>query len=87
MNNQEIEKERTMTNENYNGWTNYATWRVNLEIFDGGDWEVYCPAELQEFTEEYIIESTNEGLGRDYALAFISVVNWAEIASHYQEEL
>lgn len=19
----------------YNGWTNYATWRVNLEIFDG----------------------------------------------------
>jgi len=25
-----------MTNANeYNGWTNYATWRVNLEIFDG----------------------------------------------------
>ena len=25
-----------MTNENtYNGWTNYATWRVNLEMFDG----------------------------------------------------
>ena len=21
----------------YNGWTNYATWRVNLEIFDGYD--------------------------------------------------
>jgi hypothetical protein len=21
----------------YNGWTNYATWRVNLEIFDGID--------------------------------------------------
>ena len=19
----------------YNGWTNYATWRVNLEVFDG----------------------------------------------------
>lgn len=19
----------------YNGWTNYATWRVNLEMFDG----------------------------------------------------
>jgi hypothetical protein len=25
----------TMTNTDYNGWTNYATWRVNLEIFDG----------------------------------------------------
>lgn len=22
---------------NYNGWTNYATWRVNLEFFDGLD--------------------------------------------------
>jgi hypothetical protein len=21
----------------YNGWTNYATWRVNLEMFDGLD--------------------------------------------------
>jgi hypothetical protein len=24
-----------MKKETYNGWTNYATWRVNLEIFDG----------------------------------------------------
>ena len=24
-----------MTDNTYNGWTNYATWRVNLEIFDG----------------------------------------------------
>lgn len=23
--------------EKYNGWTNYATWRINLEIFDGVD--------------------------------------------------
>ena len=24
-----------MKDERYNGWTNYATWRVNLEIIDG----------------------------------------------------
>lgn len=24
-----------MTDDTYNGWTNYATWRVNLEMFDG----------------------------------------------------
>ena len=24
-----------MTDKTYNGWTNYATWRVNLEWFDG----------------------------------------------------
>ena len=23
------------SNETYNGWTNYATWRVHLEMFDG----------------------------------------------------
>lgn len=26
-----------MSNSTYNGWTNYATWRVNLEEFDGFD--------------------------------------------------
>jgi hypothetical protein len=24
-----------MSDTTYNGWSNYATWRVNLEIFDG----------------------------------------------------
>ena len=26
-----------MKDTTYNGWTNYATWRVNLEVFDGID--------------------------------------------------
>ena len=26
-----------MNNDTYNGWTNYATWRVQLEFFDGLD--------------------------------------------------
>jgi hypothetical protein len=24
-----------MSDKTYNGWTNYATWRIHLEIFDG----------------------------------------------------
>jgi len=24
-----------MSDTTYNGWTNYATWRINLEVFDG----------------------------------------------------
>jgi hypothetical protein len=69
----------------YNGWTNYATWRVNLELFDGseGPWD---PDSAKEFAEEIIYSETPEGVARDYALAFISEVNWYEIASHYQEE-
>ena len=30
-----------MTDEKYNGWTNYATWRVNLEMIDGIDAEAF----------------------------------------------
>ena len=77
--------------EKFNGWTNYATWRVNLEIFDGFDprdywagsdrWEAYDLGDfLKGYAEELIESSSTEGLGRDYALAFISDVNWREIA-------
>ncbi len=69
----------------YNGWTNYATWRVNLEMFDGS--EDYWTAEsARELVEMIIEESTPEGIARDYALAFISDVNWHEIAEHYMPE-
>jgi hypothetical protein len=77
---------------NYNGWTNYATWRINLEIFDNAelgdfwgfhDEEDADAYELGEVLKEYAEEILNEqgsGLALDYALAFISDVNWSEIA-------
>jgi hypothetical protein len=81
--------------EKYNGWTNYETWRVNLEMVDGSDWhsriddaggekpEAYELAPMiKEWAEEWIEESSPEGLARDYALAFLSAVNWREIAQH-----
>ena len=78
------------TNNTYNGWTNYATWRVNLEMFDSfepSDYEWMRKwSALKDFAEDYIIESTSEGLGRDYALAFLNEVNWFEIASHFETE-
>ena len=79
----------------YNGWTNYATWRVNLEIFDGMTARdltgraVFSVAELKdacaEYAEELIDATSNEGLARDYALAFLSDVNWREIAEYLIE--
>lgn len=79
-----------MTDNTYNGWTNYATWRVNLEMFDGRELEpseIYGEAyqignELREQAEELICMDAPEGLARDYALAFLSDVNWTEIATH-----
>jgi hypothetical protein len=73
--------EQTMNDGTYNGWTNYATWRVNLEVFDGGDWEGMDARDFKDLAEEHI-ESQSEGLARDYALAFLSDVNWYEIAKH-----
>jgi len=83
----------------YNGWTNYATWRVNLEIFDGFDPSDYysdldtddtyglskC---LQDYAEQVLFEcATVEGLAADYARAFLSDVNWYEIAEHMLDEI
>lgn len=77
---------------NYNGWANYATWRVNLEIFDGmtaldlTGKSVNSAAEVKdaaaEYAENLIDETSQEGLARDYARAFLSDVNWWEIANH-----
>lgn len=69
----------------YNGWTNYATWRVNLELFDGSD-QFWTAESAREFVEEIIDSTTPEGVARDYALAFLSDVNWHEIAAHYEGE-
>lgn len=74
-----------MTNEKYNGWTNYATWRVNLEMFDGSE-GTWTADSARDFVEDVIIDSTPDGIARDYALAFISDVNWHEIAAHYEAE-
>jgi hypothetical protein len=78
-----------MTDTTYNGWTNYATWRVNLEMFDGqpvhdidGGTSAYDLAQtLKELADEYISE-TASGFALGYARAFLNEVNWVEIAQH-----
>lgn len=85
-----------MTDTKYNGWTNYATWRVNLEMFDGmtasdimgGNVIVVSELKdaLRDWAEEYIEESSQPGYARNYALAFLSDVNWWEIANNMIEE-
>ena len=79
-----------MNDTKYNGWTNYATWRINLEIFDGYDPEgqeidhEYC----KDFAEEIVFGdvNTSNSLAHSYASAFMSDVNWYEIAEHINEE-
>jgi len=84
-----------MTDKTYNGWTNYETWRVKLELFDNFDPYDYFPDDqanidnwlsesLKDYAETIIYESGggNGNLAVDYALAFLDAVNWHEIARH-----
>ena len=78
--------------ERYNGWTNYATWRVRLEMFDAydgasdNDLDAYDLGQhLREMAEETISEQA-EGLAESYALAFLADVNWYEIAERMIED-
>ena len=79
-----------MIDKTYNGWTNYATWRVNLEIFDGseGPWDHHS---AKEFAEEiifgHIADNAKWTLIEDYARAFLDDVNWMEIADHHNAEV
>lgn len=76
-----------MNNEKYNGWTNYATWRVALEIFDETPdaWEEITADDCKDYAEMIVDNGSSEGFALEYALAFLQDVNWQEIADHLNE--
>lgn len=75
----------------YNGWTNYETWRVRLEMFDGdfcsyNELNTYDLGQsLREMAAD-TMEAHGSGIALDYAMAFLAQVNWFEIASHMIED-
>ena len=83
-----------MQDKTYNGWTNYATWRVNLEVFDGMDPRDYFDGAedvyelsrmLKDFADEVVLGEA-EGLAYDYAASFLSEVDYYSIAEHMAED-
>ena len=78
----------------HNGWTNYETWRVNLEIFDGLDMSkvprtIDNPYDLAEYLKEMadeVVCGDAEGLAKDYARAFLSEVDYGQIAKLMMED-
>jgi hypothetical protein len=86
-----------MENSNYNGWTNYATWRVNLEMIDGmedymaesfdrSEKDVYEKSlHIKDYVESHMAIECGNQLTIDYALAFLAEVDWYQIADRLLE--
>ena len=79
-------------NKEYNGWTNYATWRINLEIIGDIEFEeTVTAAQLIEIVEDCVFRNPDTCdtpyLVEDYARAFIQQVNFYEIAEGINSEL
>jgi len=83
----------TILSEQCNGWTNYATWRVNLEIFDGIDlrdmgWHKLDKYDLAQALKDYAMDLVEDGantLAREYARAFLQDVEWYEIGDFMRD--
>jgi hypothetical protein len=79
------------TQNTYNGWTNYETWRIALEFFDGaenptGETDAHqLGKDLKDIVQEAITQYGENTIATAYALAFISDVNFQEIAEHILE--
>lgn len=74
----------------YNGWTNYATWRINLELLGDIDLATVYGEKPDlltatrwcgEYVDEIISEQARD-LALDYALSFLADVDYREIATH-----
>ena len=82
-----------MNKNEYNGWSNYATWRINLELFSDMHVNDYFDEfpnveMLEDYVEHVVFENYSNTLGlvEDYARAFLSNVNYYEIYDHMRDE-
>jgi len=79
----------------HNGYANYSTWRVKVDVFNDFDLDDWCldmldsvelAGWMRDHVREIIEEAAQPGLARDYALAFLSDVNWQELAQTARDE-
>lgn len=76
----------------YNGWSNYATWRVYVDIFSDYDFDdtfdLLNNEDCKEITTQILFEDNDfiaTNLIAQYAGLFLSEVNFNEIAEHVNE--
>ena len=85
----------------YNGWTNYETWKVNLEVIDGYDVTDILSdmgadsreelveglaAHFEDFVDAIAMPVGINGFAADIVSSFLHKVNFEEIAEHYVDD-
>jgi hypothetical protein len=86
----------SMLGEKYNGWTNYWTWKFNLELLDEERWREFIEdgayesiydlaQDIKSDAEEFIAEGITPDFAEQWFLAALSFVNWNEIAQGVAE--
>jgi len=80
-----------MSNSKYNGWTNFETWKVALEVFDGYNPDegvrLWTAEQFESYAEEVIFQSPqSDTLAESFARAFLAEVNWYELADKLNED-
>jgi hypothetical protein len=89
--------------EKYNGWANYETWRVHLEMLDGMTAEDFgisaadvendrddAVSRLSQTLGEFVYETVDSqasGFALDIARSFLNSVDWYEIADHFVTDI
>lgn len=79
-----------MADQTHNGWSNYWTWKANLEFEDAintlyteGAYEKYEPTEigdqLKEYIENWFSEATQCELTEHWLICVVEEINFREI--------
>ena len=81
-----------MKEDKYNGWTNYATWRIFTDNLIDIEWEERVTAGgLREIVEDIMFDNfeikNGSHLVKDYARVFIEGVNFYEIAENINYDI
>lgn len=73
----------------YNGWSNYATFRVHNDILNGIAFEdTVSIDDLREIVEGVIFRDKDAYfLLVDFANLFLNTVNWGELAEVYNTDI
>jgi len=76
----------------YNGYTDYATWRITSDLFSNIEFtELVTADNLIEIAEEIVFDNYEIKQGshnvEDYARVFLAMANYQEIADTINEDI